>query len=98
MRPLTSQFSFSVARRDQVVKKMCVGAVPRTAAETASASSRSATSGVIRSSRLSGWRQSPATRQPSDRRRRARFPPLMPVTPTMSARPLTSFHPRGRLG
>ena len=33
-----------------------------------------------------------------DRRRRARFPPLMPVTPAMSARPLTSFHPRGRPG
>ena len=42
MRPLTSQFSASVARRDHVVKKTCVGAVPRTAAETASASSRSA--------------------------------------------------------
>ena len=42
MRPLTSQFSASVARRDQVVKKTCVGAVPRTAAATASASSRSA--------------------------------------------------------
>ena len=26
MRPLTSQFSASVARRDQVVKKTCVGA------------------------------------------------------------------------
>ena len=44
MRPLTSQFSASVARRDQVVKKTCVGAVPRTAAATASASSRSAAS------------------------------------------------------
>ena len=54
MRPLTSQFSASVARRDQVVKKTCVGAVPRTAAATASASSRSAASGVIRSSRPSG--------------------------------------------
>ena len=33
MRPLTSQFSASVARRDHVVKKTCVGAVPRTAAD-----------------------------------------------------------------
>ena len=28
MRPLTSKFSASVARRDQVVKKTCVGALP----------------------------------------------------------------------
>jgi len=76
MRPLTSQFSASVARRDQVVKNMCVGAEPRTAAATASASSRSATNGVIRSSRPSGWRHMPATCQPSARRRPARFPPL----------------------
>ncbi len=35
MRPLTSQFSASVGRRDHVVKKTCVGAAPRTTAATA---------------------------------------------------------------
>ena len=102
MRPLTAKFSASVARRDQVVKKTCVGALPRTAAATASASRRSAASGVIRSSRPSGRRHRPATSQPSASRRCARFPPLMPVTPTTSARPLIgapisrSSSPRGR--
>ena len=59
MRPLTSQFSASVARRDQVVKKTCVGPVPRTAAATDSASSRSARSGSIRSSSPLGSRLRP---------------------------------------
>ena len=74
MRPLTSQFSASVARRDHVVKKTCVGAMPRTAAATASASSRSATSGVMRSSRPSGRRHRPVTSQPSARSRRGKVP------------------------
>src|SRR6187397_2604578 len=88
MRPLTSQFSASVARRDQVVKNTWVGAVPRTAVATASASSRSAANGSMPSPRLLGSRQSPETCQPSSRRRRARLPPLIPVTPTTSARSL----------
>ena len=89
-------FSASVARRCQVVKKTCVGAVPRTAAATEPASSRSAVSGVIRSSTPSGRRHRPATSQPSARRRCARLPPLMPVTPTTSARLLIGSAVRRR--
>ena len=87
MSPFASQFSASVARRDQVVKNRWVGAVPRTAAATASPSSRLAANGAIRASRPLGSRQSPET-QPSASRRSARSPPLIPVTPTMSAWPL----------
>ena len=87
MRPLTSQFSASVARRDQVVKKTWVGAVPRTAAATAS--------GVLE---VGGERRDALDRargraaQAGDlpavgEQARARLPPLMPVTPTTSARP-----------
>src|SRR5215471_13443683 len=87
MRPFTSQFSASVGRRDHVVKKTWVGAVPRTAAVTASRSSRSAVRCSTRASRFSAWRLRPETNQPSDRSRWATLPPLMPVTPTTSARP-----------
>ncbi len=93
MRPFTSQFSASVSRRDQVVKKTCVGAVPRTTPATASASSRSAASAVIRGSSSTGRRQRPSTSQPSASSRAATLPPLIPVTPTTSARLLNARSP-----